>query len=405
MSTMMVSASASRGAPFLNVLDPSFDFGSAEARAAREASWYAESPIGLLVLRYAEAQEFLRDQRLGPNNEKYLEMNGISGGPIWDWFVPMIGNRAGEDHRRLRSLINKAFTPRMINNLRVFIRQNAEELAEGLASADTPDFVEEFANKLPLAVMSHMFGIPAEDYETFRTWSTDLGLVLSLTAGGDTAQRVENAILGLNDYCDSLIRQKRDHPTGDLISALVAAHEDDGRVSLTDVRSLLVTLVFAAHDTTRHQLANAMVAFAEHPDQWTLLAERPELTPQAVEEVIRWRPAAATLFRYVKEDFEYDGVHIAKDTLLLICASLAQRDPRTFGDADSFDITIAREVPTLQFGGGPHYCVGAALARAELGEALPVLASRLGPPSVAAPLSWRGPIGIAGPEALPLTFG
>lgn len=391
-------------APFLDVLDPTFDFLSPQAKAAQQESWYANSPIGLLVLRYAESQELLRDRRLNHNGKRYMEMNGVSAGPAYDWFVPMIVNHDGPDHRRLRGLVNKAFTARMINNLRPFIRANAEEFAEHLATSEESEFVEEFANKLPLAVMCRMLGVPPEDYETFRTWTTDLGLVFSLSAGNDVRLRVDSAVLGLNDYVDGLVRIKRDDPTDDLMSALVAAQAEDGRVSQEELRNLLVTLVFAAHDTTRHQIANAMVAFAAHPDQWVLLGERPELADQAVEEVIRWFPSTGTLYRFAGEDFDYQDLRIERDAYLTICTILAQRDPRIFADGDRFDCTVPRNVGPLQFGGGPHHCLGAALARTELSEALPVLARRLNPPTVIGRLTWRGPIGIRGPETLPLSF-
>ncbi len=391
-------------APFLDVLDPAFDFLSPEAMAAQQESWYANSPVGLLVLRYAESQELLRDRRLNHNGKRYMEMNGVFGGPAYDWFVPMIVNHDGEDHRRLRGPVNKAFTPRMINNLRPFIRANAEEFTEHLASSEESEFVEEFANKLPLAVMCRMLGVPPEDYETFRTWTTDLGLVFSLSAGDDVRQRVDSAVLGLNEYVDGLVRIKRDDPADDLISALVAAQAEDGRVSPDELRNLLVTLVFAAHDTTRHQLANAMVAFAAHPDQWVLLGERPELADQAVEEVMRWLPSSGSLYRFAGEDFDYQELRIERDSYLTICTILAQRDPRVFDDGNRFDCTVRRDVGPLQFGGGPHHCLGAALARTELSEALPVLARRLNPPTVIGPLTWRGPFGIRGPETLPLSF-
>lgn len=391
-------------APFLDVLDPAFDFLSPEAKEAQRESWYANSPIGLLVLRYAEAQELMRDRRLNHNGKRYMEMNGVFGGPAYDWFVPMIVNHDGDDHRRLRGLVNKAFTARMVNSLRPFIKTSAEEFAEHLASSEESEFVEEFANKLPLAVMCQMLGVPAEDYETFRTWTTDIGLVFALSAGNDIRQQVESAVLGLNDYVDRLVRIKRDDPADDLISAMVAAQREDGRVSPEELRNLLVTLVFAAHDTTRHQLANAMVAFSAHPDQWVLLGERPELADLAVEEVIRWFPSVGTLFRFAAEDFDYQGLRIERDAFLTMCVILAQRDPRVFGDGDRFDCTIRRGVGPLQFGGGPHHCLGAALARIELSEALPVLTRRLPPPTVTGPLTWRGPIGIRGPETLPLSF-
>lgn len=406
MSTVMDGASVSRDIPFLDIVDREFRFDAPEVVAAQEGSWYADSPLGTLVLRYAESRDLLRDPRLIHNGKRYLEMNGIVEGPIHDWFVPMIVNHDGEDHRRLRNLVTKAFTARTVNSLRPFIRAKAEELTDHLASAEDCEFVGDFGNPLPLAVMCEMLGVPAEDYDTFRVWTTDVGLVFSLAAGGDIPQRVENALVGLNGYVDALMTAKAAAPADDLISALVAARrEDDGLVSREELRNLIVTLVFAAHDTTRHQLGNAMVAFAEHPDQWRLLAERPELAAQAADEVMRWSPSSATVYRFAAEDIEYRGVRFAKDTFFMVCVSLAQRDPRVFRDGGVFDISVTREAPSLQFGGGPHHCLGSALAKAEIAEALPVLTRRLGPPVLAGPLDWRPPIGIQGPEPLPLRFG
>lgn len=404
MSTDTASAAVPNSIPFLNIADPNFDSGSPEVASAREASWYAQSPVGLLVLRYAEIQDLLRDPRLDHNGKGYLELNGVFDGPVYDWFVPMIVNHDGAEHRRLRGLVNRAFTPRMISDLRPFIRAIVERLADRLQTMQTCDFVEDFANSLPLAVMCQLLGVPEEEFERFRTWTTDISLVFSLGQGGDVRARVEAAVVGLNEYADSLIRAKTAAPADDLISALTAA-QTEHRVSAEELRNLVVTLVFAAHDTTRHQLSNAMVAFADHHDQWRLLGSQPELTEQAVDEVMRWYPASNTLYRSPTTDFDYQGVHLAKGTFLTMCLIPAQRDPRVFERGDTFDITVPRSAPTLQFGGGPHYCLGAALARAELREALPALASRLGPPTIVGPVSWRPPLGVQGPHALPLRFG
>lgn len=402
---MSTPASAPHDVPFLDVVDPKFEFASPEVAHAQATSWYARSPMGLLVLRYAEAQDLLRDPRLNRLGKRFMVMNGVVDGPIYDWFVPMIANQGGADHRRLRGLLNRAFTPRMVSNLQPFIRAIVERLMDRLQTVETCEFVEDFANSLPLAVMCQLLGVPEEDFEVFRDWTTDIGLVFSLAHGGDIPARVEAAVVGLTKYADSLIRSKAEAPGDDLVSAMVAAQQVEHRVSEEELRNLLVTLVFAAHDTTRLQLANAMVTFAEHPDQWQLLARHPELTDQAVEEVIRWCPSTSFLGRVVAVDFDYQGVHLPKETFLMICVVPAQRDPRVFERGDAFDITILRQTPLLQFGVGPHYCLGAALARVELREALPALASRLGPPTVAGPVSWRPPIGLRGPYALPLRFG
>jgi cytochrome P450 len=174
------------------------------------------------------------------------------------------------------------------------------------------------------------------------------------------------------------------------------------RRSRSELRNLLVTLVFGAHDNTRHQFSNSVVTFAEHPTQWTLLRERPELAERAVGETMRWRPSAASVFRRAAEDFEFRGLPIAAGTFVTVAVQTAQRDPRAYPGGDVFDITAVREAPLLQFGAGPHYCLGSALAHAELGEALPVLVRRFDPPVLAGEVIWRPPIGTHGPDALPL---
>ena len=388
-------------AAFLDVTDPDFDFDAPEVLDAQERDWYAESPIGILVLRYAQAQELLRDQRLTHNGKGYMELNGVVDGPIYDWFVPAIVNQDGEQHRRTRGLVAKVFTPRMIHNLRPFIRTQAEALAERLADAGEVEFVEEAATPLPFVVMCELLGVPREDYAEFRRWSSDIGLVFSLAHGGDIAKRVEAAVIGLYNYADSLLHKKKTAPTDDLISALVAAHESES-IGWEELRNLVVSLVFAAHDTGRHQLAKAVATFADHPDQWTLLGQRPELAAQAVEEVMRWSPAVTNVYRFAAEGFDYHDLLITEGTFLTICLPTVQRDPRIFPTGQSFDITAAREAGVLQFGAGPHYCLGAALARAELEETLPAFAARLTPPVITGPVTWSPPLGIHGPETLPL---
>jgi len=400
-----VCLSDSPEVPFFNIFDSEFDFNSAEMTAAQARGWYAASPAGLLVLRYAEAQDLLRDRRCDHNGKRYMEQTcGVFSGPAYDWYVPMIVNRDGEDHLRLRRLMNKIFTPRMIDDLRPFIRAQADRLANQIASAGECEFVEDFATQLPLAVMCHMLGVPPGQYDTFRVWGTDIGLVFSMALGGDIPARVENAVTGLSGYADTLIEQKEATPADDLISALVAARQAS-KVTDAELRNLVVTMVFAAYDTTRHQLSSAMAALATHPEQWAMLASHPELGGQAADEAIRWCPSATAVARYAAEDFVYHDLPIARNTFLQMAVPTAQRDPRVFRDGQRFDITIRRNEQPLQFGGGPHYCLGAALAQAELSEALPVLARRLKTPRIIGPVTWRHAIGVYGPNQLPLSFG
>lgn len=405
MSIQTDGSSTAQQIPFLDVLDPGFRFDSPEVAEAQERGWYADTALGRLVLRYAEAQELVRDSRLTHNGKGFMEQNGIADGSIYEWFVPAIVNHDGAHHRRLRTLVNKAFTPRMVEGLRPLIRSTADRLAEELVDRPECEFITDVADQLPLAVMTELLGVPAEDFPIFREWSADIGLVFSLALGGDIPARVEAAVSGLYGYVDALMNDKAQRPGDDLISALVAAQRAEGSVTRDELRNLVVTMVFAAHDTTRLQLANAMVTFSEHPDQWTLLGSRPELARQAVEEVMRWLPSSNAVYRFAAESFEFHGDLIEEGTMLMIGVQAAQRDPRSFPGGERFDITASRSATVLQFGGGPHYCLGAPLARLELGEALPALAQRLGPPSVAGPVTWRPAIGIYGPDMLPLSFG
>lgn len=387
--------------PFLNVVDPGFDFAAPEVMQAQQSAWYADSPIGPIVLRHAEAQELLRDRRLDHGGDSYLKQNGIESGPIHDWYVPMIVNHDGADHRRLRGLVSKAFTPRTVERLRPFLRATAERLADGIT--DETDFVDAYANRLPLAVMCELLGVPGEDYDSFSVWTSDIGMIFGLAAGnGETAARVERAVAGLDGYVDGLIDEKLEHPAVDLISDLVTVWRAEQTVTRDELRNLLVTLVFGAHDNTRHQISNAMVTFAEHPDQWLILRERPDLAEQAVLEAMRWRPSANSVFRRVAEDFDYHATAFTAGTFITMAVQTAQRDPRAYPGGDRFDITVTRDAPLLQFGAGPHYCLGSALAHAELGEALPVLARRFAPPAITGTVTWRPALGIHGPNELPL---
>ncbi|MFC7310312.1 cytochrome P450 [Streptomyces monticola] len=405
MSAAIDSALVSTDVPYLDVVDPAFRFENPEVAEAQERHWYANTPLGRLVLRHAEANDLVRDSRLTHDGPGFMKQNGVTEGPVYDWFVGALVNQDGSHHRRLKSLVNKAFTPRMVNNLRPVIRETADRLADELAAAGDCDFYADFADRLPLTVMTELLGVPAKDFPTFGTWSSDIGLVFSLAAGGDIPARVEAAVTGLYGYVDELMAEKAANPGDDLISALVAVRNTEGDVTPDELRNLVVTMVFAAHDTTRLQLANAMATFVEYPDQWRALAERPDLAVQAVEEVMRWRPSSNAVFRNAVEEFEFRGETFPAGTMFLIGVQATQRDPRAYPGGETFDITVPRQAGVLQFGGGPHYCLGAPLARMELAEALPALAAKLPPPALAGEVTWRPAVGITGPNELPLRFG
>jgi cytochrome P450 len=204
-----------------------------------------------------------------------------------------------------------------------------------------------------------------------------------------------------------LIEQRRSSPSDDLISALIAADEEGDRLTRSELVMLCEAVLMAGTDTTRNQLGCSAWLFAQHPDQWSLLAERPELAPRAVEETMRYFGTVRGTARFASEDIEYNDVLFPKGTFLALSLAAANRDPSVFDDPAAFDITKEPSTkPQLTFGSGIHYCLGAALARAEQQEALIVMAQRLPKLALAGEATWKpGTVGIFGPEHLPVTFG
>jgi cytochrome P450 len=388
--------------PHLDLFDPAFRFDDAAVGAAREASWYATTPLGLVVLRHADVQELLRDRRLIQRGEEHLTLQGVTDGPLWDWFTKVILFAQGQDHTRLRRLVNRAFVPAAVDSLRPAMRTAASALIDEIVVLGRVEFVDRFADPYPVEVMGRLLGVPLDDAHQLRQWSSDIGLTFSLTVAANR-ERIEEAVIGLHDYVDHLICERRRSPGEDVVSALIDAHESGDHLSHDELRNLVVSLVFAGHDTTRNQLGNAIVSFAEHPAQWNLLADRPELAAKAVDEVMRHRPAVPAIFRTATEEIDRDGLTIAPGTFVLQCVQAANRDPRAFEEPDRLDIEAER-VGHLTFGGGIHFCLGAWLARAELSEALPLLARRL-PAPVVAEVQWRPALGISGPERLIIDTG
>jgi cytochrome P450 len=393
--------------PFLDVLNPEFDFESAEMADARERNWYADSPMGPLVLRHREAEDLLRDHRFKLGGEGFMESHGITEGPMYEWWTTTLMSVDPPDHARLRRLLNKAFTPRVVEALRPITRTTAVDLADRIAAGGGEcEFVSAFSDPLPALVMCELLGVPAEDYDKFHHWANDLGLGFSRAdLGGALLARVDAAVAAMTDYVAGLIVERRKNPGSDLLTAMITAQEAGETLTVRELHNLTLLLVWAGQDTTARQLGRALVVFADHPEQWELLARRPDLLPQAVEEVCRWSPQARMTWRYALEDVQYKDLLIPRGTRVTSCNAPANRDPRAFEDAHRFDITIPRKAKQLVFGGGVYYCLGVALARLELAEALEVLTSRFGPPTITGPITWRPPMAVIhGPDALPLSL-
>jgi cytochrome P450 len=388
---------------FFDILDPAFRFDATEVRAAAAAGWWARTPIGLAVLRYQECLELLRDRRLRPASMDLMVDYGVSD-TFADWLQSLRMNLEGEPHRRQRRLVNAAFTQRSVDLLRPFMQAKAHELIDGFIDDGGCEFMTAFAKPYPAWVIAELLGVPPERFDAFFGWAKDLILGFSPAVAAER-DRADAALVGLYACCDELMAQCRENPNGDVISALItAAGTDDDLLTADELRILFSSLVFAGQGTTSTQLGLAMMTFVHHLDQWRLLAKRPELASTAVEEIMRVNSVVTGLARVATEAFTFHGVDIAAGTHIMLFIAAAHTEPDTFGGV-SFDITMRRK-QQLSFGGGVHYCLGARLARAEMCEALPILASRLGDIALAEPMSVTTFFGVTGPglTTLPLRF-
>lgn len=393
---------ATDGIAFLDLLDPRFRVDSPAVHAAAERNWYAETALGPAVLRYADCVALLRDRRLRQVGMDHFAMQGVTEGPLAEMWREVILNVEGEHHHRLRRLVNPAFAPRRVEALRPRMREIVHELVDRFADQGECEFMADFADHYPPRVMFEMLGLPEDEHAQFLEWAKNLALILGLTVAQDL-ERIETSLLALYECVDRHCADRRRRPGEDLLSALAAAEQDGDRLTRQELRSMVVAMVIAGQDSTRNQLGLALHTFSRYPDQWALLAERPELAERAVEEVMRVDPTVPIVWRVAAEDLTYNGLDIPAGTRLWLLVAAAQTEPATFAGL-TFDITADR-APQLSFGGGMHYCLGALLARWELREALPILAARLGPVELAGHPTWRSQLaGFTGPLTLPIRF-
>jgi cytochrome P450 len=371
-------------------------------RELRQQSWLVRGSIGGMVIDREHVQLLLNDRRLRSPFVAFIEMQGVTKGVLHDRMCKTLLALDGADHTRLRKLVRKAFVPAAVDRHRPLMRSILESLLEPVRDEGRCDFTATVAEHYPIQVMCDVLGVPAEDHEDFTQWIKAIAWSLSL----ELAAHFEEAEAGakaLDDYVTELVAARQQNPRGDLVTELVQAEEEGDRLSDDELHSLVIGLLFAGYDTTRNQLGLGMWLFAQHPDQWALLAKRPDLAPKAVEEVMRVAGAVDSAPRMVAEDFELDGYRLEAGTLLFLSTAAANQDEAAFDQPHQFDITADRQ-PQLTFGGGPHYCLGAHLARAEMQEAFPLLAAAMPGLELDGEPTWRPPAGIFGPDALPLRF-
>jgi cytochrome P450 len=370
---------------------------------ARQQAPIALGPYGPELLTYDLVRPALRDPRFAMPQANGLAMQGVTSGPLWDKLSNLIVGIDGADHKRLRRLVAKAFTPRGAERMRTACDAIISELIDRHIHAGRCDVVVDIARPYPVPIICATLGVPREDWELF----SDCLRGISKAFGGNAATHTTTILVAwqkLDAYLDDLIERRRRSLTDDLISELIRAGDDGDRLTRREILDLVAVLLLAGTDTTRNQLAAAVQVFVDHPYQWALLADHPELAPQAVEEVMRHTPASFSAIRVAVEDVDLDGILVPAGTCVVVNTAAANRDPNQYEDPERFDITRHGPTAMLTFGGGAHHCLGAHFARVELAEALLVMARRMAGIRVAGPAPWRPIVGIAGPRTLPIEF-
>jgi cytochrome P450 len=303
----------------------------------------------------------------------------------------------GADHLRLRKLASRAFTMRRIAQLRPRMEQIAADLLDGLTQP--ADLMTDYAYPLPVTVICELIGVPVEDQSTWLRWNMAIATL--------DPEAVPVAARAMIAYCHDLAARRRDEPADDLVSALVAAHDEDGdRLTETELVTLLITLVIAGHETTAHLIGNASVALLGHSEQLALLRSNPSLWPAAINELMRWcGPVTTTGLQYATEDVEVGGVLIRTGEAVQPVLAAGNLDAHEFACPVALDITrrpSTRGEGHVGFGSGPHYCLGAALARQEAEVALAALFTRFPGISLVEKPSWMPRPGMRWLSGLPV---
>ena len=385
-------------APYLDPADPSFSVRSEAVRAARSQGWYAHTPYGLAVLRYDAMKELLLHPALRQGSYRWPDHCGATG--LWArWWKRIMLNVEGADHARLRRLAMPAFSPRLVSTLIPDFQQLCDALISAFEHDGRCEFMADFAEPYAAQVICALVGVDADESRALTEQAVQMGMALSVTYARDEAI-ADAAISGMFAFSERVVTTRRAAPRDDFITALIGASTDE-RLSEQELHDMIVLSIFGGIDTTRNQLGLAMAQFMDHPDQWRLLADNPDLARAGVEEVMRTRPTVTWVTREAVEDFTYNGLQIARGTTLHLFSESAATDPAHF--SPGFDIAAKRK-PHFGFGGGRHHCIGSPIARGDMTEALKMLAQRLPNPRTDGVAEWLPESGNTGPLRLPIRF-
>src|SRR5262245_10874952 len=369
--------SSDSSAPY--VLDRAERHGEWEHRAFLDAisahRW--ATVLGMRTfIRYDDVALLLKDnRRLRQPGLDWLAASGITDGPLLDWWRLIMFTNEGGVHRRLRTLVDEAFASHGVESMRSAVDGIVSEYGGQLGERRELEFAADFAHWIPVRPICRFLGIPDEDVAVFERWSSDLGKAFSLTMTEDTRGLLERAIVDLSTYVKGIIAVRRRHPTDDLVSALIAARDQGERLSEEELVAMVANIILGGHDTTKFAIVNALLALLAHPGEWAALCDDPSRAPAAVEEALRLNSSVAWVSRVVTAPVSLDGVSVDEGERIFLSPLAANHDPSRFPDPEVLDIS-RRGTEPITFGLGPHYCIGAALARLETQAVIRMLATR-----------------------------
>jgi len=382
----------------------------AKLRSEDPVHFDAEAQTWVLT-RYKDVMEVLHDR--GTSRTQALERMfarlpqdaQTRATPIRDFFAQMQIYADPPNHSRLRGLVSKAFTPKMVERLRPLVEQTAAELATAAAAKGTFDLIEDFAYPMPLVIVTRMLGIDVADQDRFHDWSTKLMAVLGLTTSDPTViDAAVKAIDEVTEYTGALADRARKTPDGSLMSALVAAADAGERLSARDLVTNTVMWMIAGHEPTMNMIANGAVVVKQHPQVLAELRANPALYETATTELIRYDGPVHMTTRVATSDLTVGDKTIPAGSLVTLCLAAANRDPEAFANPDVLDFKRP-ELKEASFGAGIHYCLGAPLARIELPIALATLLRLPNLTLDIEALEWNENPIVRGPKRLPVRVG
>jgi cytochrome P450 len=371
--------------------------------AAQHKAWMVtRMQEALTVLK--DSQRFTLDYSLVENNALVQRMKASQG-------FALLGrsmlNVDGLDHRRLRGLVSRVFTPRYIEDLRPSIEQIANLLLDRVAEEGCMDLVEDYAYPLPINVISNMLGVPYDHWDLVREGSRAIVAGGPITLDNRDAEARAKKIDAFGNYIVQLVAEKRQHPQSDLISQLVQTEEEGDRLSEPELLSMVGLLIVAGHETTSNLIGSGMLALLDHTDQLEKLKADLSLVPDAIEELLRFTgPVLTSLPRLATEEVELGEQHIAQGDIVICALTSANHDESRFTHAE--ELNLLRSIDRhLAFGYGIHTCLGAPLARLEGEIAFTTLLRRMPNLRLNTPretITWHGALNVRGLTALPIAF-